>query len=263
MCVGEVTELGEDVGEFRLGQKVAGYGGIREEHVWDANNTRTLPQGVPWQAAVCLDPANFALGAIRDGHVRLDDAVAVFGMGAIGLMAVQFAKIAGAFPVIAVEPVPLRQNIAAKCGADLVFDPTTSDAGLEIKKATDRRGADVSIEYSGHSSALQAAIRGAAYGSNVVCGAWAKPFDAGLDFGSEAHFNRVSIVFTRSCSEPNPDHPSWDEDRLLDVAWCHLMSGVVSCEKVVTPMVRFDELAQAYPKIVDPTENVKIEVEFS
>ena len=41
------------------------------------------------------------------------------------------------------------------------------------------------------------------------------------------------------------------------------MSGVVSCEKVVTPMVRFDELAQAYPKIVDPTENVKIEVEFS
>ena len=39
------------------------------EHVWP-ESVRTLPAGTPWQAAVCLDPADFALGAVRDGHVR-------------------------------------------------------------------------------------------------------------------------------------------------------------------------------------------------
>ena len=131
-----------------------------------------LPEGVPWQAAVCLDPADFALGAIRDGHIRLGDAVAVFGMGAIGLFVVQLAKLAGAYPVIAVDPIPLRRDVALECGADTVMDPTACDAGLEIKLATDRRGADVCVDYSGHYSALQAALRGVAYLGTVVAGAW-------------------------------------------------------------------------------------------
>lgn len=55
--------------------------------------------------------------------MRLGDAVAIFGMGAIGLMALQFAKLAGAYPVIAVEPIPLCRQIALTCGADEVLDP--------------------------------------------------------------------------------------------------------------------------------------------
>lgn len=68
---------------------------------------------------------------MRDGHVRIGDAVAVFGMGAIGLMAVQLAKLAGAHPVIAVDPLPLRRKVALECGADLVLDPSSEDAGEE------------------------------------------------------------------------------------------------------------------------------------
>jgi len=164
MGVGEVVETGPGVTRLKKGDVVFNYGPFREEHVWP-ETARRLPEGVPWQAAVCLDPADFALGAVRDGHVRLGDAVAVFGMGAIGLMAVQLARLAGAHPVIAVEPLELRRQVAAECGADLVLDPADCDAGLEIKKATDKRGADVCIEYSGHHLALQAALRGAAYGA--------------------------------------------------------------------------------------------------
>ena len=108
--------------------------------------------------ARALDPADFALGAVRDGHLRLGDVVAVFGMGAIGLVALQLAKLAGAHPVIAVDPLPLRLRVAQECGADLVLDPSSCDAGLEIKKATAKRGADVCIEYSGHYLGLQGAL---------------------------------------------------------------------------------------------------------
>ena len=78
--------------------------------------------------------------AIRDGQVRVGDAVAVFGMGDIGLMVVQIAKLSGAYPIIAVDPLENRQKVAQICGADLILDPTTCDAGVEIKKATENRG---------------------------------------------------------------------------------------------------------------------------
>ena len=89
MCVGDVVETGSDVQLLRIGDRVVGHGSFRQEHVWAERSVRKLPDDMPWQAAVCLDPADFALGAVRDGHVRIGDAVAVFGMGAIGLMAVQ------------------------------------------------------------------------------------------------------------------------------------------------------------------------------
>jgi len=263
MGVGEVVETGPGVTRLKKGDVVFNYGPFREEHVWP-ETARRLPEGVPWQAAVCLDPADFALGAVRDGHVRLGDAVAVFGMGAIGLMAVQLARLAGAHPVIAVEPLELRRQVAAECGADLVLDPADCDAGLEIKKATDKRGADVCIEYSGHHLALQAALRGAAYGGTVVAGAWPGAYPAGLDLGAEAHLNRPRIVFSRSCSEPNPDYPNWDENRLFDVAWRLLADGSVRSEPVVRPVVGFDDLLKEYPRIAThPEENVKLGARFA
>lgn len=262
MCVGEVVELGPGVSRLKLGDRVFAHSPLRQEQVW-AETVRQLPEGVPWQAAVCLDPADFALGAVRDGHVRLGDAVAVFGMGAIGLVALQLAKLAGAHPVIAVDPLPLRRRAAQECGADLVLDPSACDAGLEIKKATAKRGADVCIEYSGHYLGLQGALRGVAYNGMVVAGAWPGAYPAGLDLGAEAHFNRPRMVFSRACSEPNPDYPNWDEGRLFEVAWRLLSEGRLNCEAMVHPVVAFDDLLTEYPKIAThPGENIKLGVRF-
>ncbi len=263
MCVGEVVEVGPEVAKLKVGDRVFSHGSLRQEHVW-SETVRPLPDGIPWQAAVCLDPADFALGAVRDGHVRLGDAVAVFGMGAIGLLALQLAILAGAHPVIAVDPLELRRQVAVECGADLALDPGACDAGLEIKKATAKRGADVCIEYSGHHLALQAALRGVAYNGTVVAGAFPGAFAAGLDLGAEAHMNRPSIVFSRACSEPNPDHPNWNEVRIFEVVWRLLADGSLQCEPIVQPVVAFDDLLAEYPKIAThPGKNVKLGVRFS
>ncbi len=262
-CVGEVIEVGAAVQQFQPGDLVFRYAPFREEHVWTAAGVRPMPPDMPWQAAVCLDPADFALGALRDGHIRIGDAVAVFGLGAIGLIALQLAKLAGAYPVIAVDPLKNRRAAADACGADIVIDPVQQDAGLAIKQATNKRGADVCIEYSGHHSALQMALRGVAYLGTVVAGAWPGAYPAGLDFGAEAHMNRPKIIFSRACSEPNPDHPAWDEPRLLDVCWRLLREGQINCEPIVQPIVNFDDLLVEYPKIVThPNENIKLGVRF-
>lgn len=262
IMVGEVIEVGAGVTEHRVGDMVFNYGSFSEEHVWP-QTVRRLPPDVPWQAAVCLDPADFAVGALRDGNVRIGDAVAVFGMGAIGLIALQLAKLAGAYPVIAIDPLPSRRNLAKECGADLLIDPTSTDTGLAIKQATGNRGADVCIEYSGSHHALQAALRGVAYLGTVVAGAWPGAYPAGLDFGAEAHMNRPRIVFSRACSEPNPEYPNWDEERIFEVAWRHLSSGALLTVPLVQPVVDFDELLTVYPKIAtQPHDLIKLGVRF-
>lgn len=262
IMVGEVIEVGSAVSQHRVGDTVFHYGSFAEEHVWP-ETARRLPSHVPWQAAVCLDPADFAIGALRDGHVRIGDAVAVFGMGAIGLLVVQLAKLAGAAPVIAVDPIPARRTLAKSVGADLVIDPTVEDTGIVIKQATGNRGADVCIEYSGSHHALQAALRGVAYLGKVVAGAWPGAYPSGLDLGAEAHMNRPSIIFSRACSEPNPDHPNWNEERIFEVAWRYLSSGALQTVPLVQPVVDFDELLTVYPKIATtPHEIIKLGVRF-
>lgn len=262
MCVGTVVEIGSEVTRLKVGDRVFAHGSFRETHVWP-ETVRRLPEGVPWQAAVCLDPADFALAAVRDGAVRIGDAVAVFGLGAIGLFVVQLAKLSGAYPVIGIDPLSTRREVATTCGANHVLDPTACDAGLEVKRITDKRGADVCIEYSGSPQALQSALRAVAFGGTVVFGSWPGAYPAGLDLGAEAHFNRPNLVFSRACSDPNREYPRWREERIFEVAWRLLREGQLQSKPIVRPVVRFDDLRTEYPKIeTHPDQNIKLGVQF-
>jgi threonine dehydrogenase-like Zn-dependent dehydrogenase len=265
--VGVIVEKGSDVARFNVGDRVCGYGGIQETQISDAVNTPFLldvPDTMPWKSALCFDPAQFALGGIRDGHVRLGDCVAVFGLGAIGGIAAQMAKAAGATYVAVVDPIEKRRHAAIEAGADAAFDPLSQDVGLELKKATGRAGVDAAIETSGNEQALQQALRGLAYGGTIAFVGWARAFSGTLDLGREAHFNNASLVFSRASSEPSRDHPRWDRRRIAMSCWDLLASGAIDCERIVDPVVSFDEAPRAYEEYVDrnPQQSVKLGITF-
>ena len=258
MTVGVVEKTGSEVTSPTVGDRVVTHGGFRQTHVRPAGRVRKMPEGLTWKSAVCEDPADFAMAAVRDGHVRVGDRVAVFGMGAIGLMAVQIAKVSGASLVIAVEPLPNRRAIAERVGADVVFDPAACDVALEIKRLTGK-GVDVAIEYSAHWKAFQECLRCVAYGGNVVAGGFPAPYPAGLDLGGEAHKNIPNIIFSRSCSQPDREYPRWDHQRVVDACWRLLVEGRISGEEVVAPVVDFEDILSEYPKIAtEPDKYVKI-----
>ncbi|MGI6368622.1 MAG: zinc-binding dehydrogenase [Anaerolineae bacterium] len=264
MAVGIVEELGSEVTRLQRGDRVCVYSSFAETVTTRASDCWPMPDGMPWQTAVCLDPADFALGAVRDSRARLGDAVAVFGMGAIGLVVLQMLRQAGVGPIIALEPLEGRRQIAMQLGAHYALDPTSCDAGKEIRRLTDGRGADVCIDYSGSRAALQQALRGVAYGGTVALGAYPPAYGAGLDLGAEAHHNVPNIVFTRACSEPNREHPRWDNDRIYATAWGMLARGEVSGELIVQPVVTPAELPEAYAEIAaHPERYLKLGVRYS
>jgi threonine dehydrogenase-like Zn-dependent dehydrogenase len=262
MVVGEVTEVAADV-QFAVGDRVLAYSGFSTYAVADAKASWKLPAHVSWQSAVCIDPADFAFSAVRDGHVRIGDAVAIFSLGAIGLQVIQMLVLAGAYPIIAFDPIERRRQIAMEYGATLALDPTRCDAGAEIRNATGGRGADVVIEYSGTRPAMQDALRGVAFGGNVVSGAFPPAYNAGLDFGAESHMNIPNIIFSRACSDPNRDHPRWDNDRIYAECFRLIIGGRLDGKKIVWPVVGFDELITAYPEIAHhPETTMKLGVRY-
>ena len=268
MGVGHVEECAPAVTEFAVGDRVVAYSGIRETAIVRAvgnHRLRKLPADMPWQSALCYDPAQFALGGIRDGQVRPGDAVVVMGLGAIGQLAVQMARHIGAYPIVAVDPVANRRAVAQRSGAHAALDPTAGDTGRQIKELTGQRGADVIIETSGSAPALQAAFRGLAYGGIISYVAWPKEFPAGLHLGREAHYNNARVVFSRVASEPLPDYPRWTRRRIEDTVWYLLTQGFLDGREIIQPVVPTAEAIGAYHHYVDqhPDQSIKLGIDLT
>ncbi|RKU35983.1 alcohol dehydrogenase [Candidatus Poribacteria bacterium] len=264
MCVGKVSEIGSEVEGVEIGERVAGYGHLKETHTWNAQRILKMNERMTWKEAVCYDPAHFALAAVRDGQVRVGDRVAVFGLGALGLMSQQFAKIAGADFVAVVDPIEGRRAVAEKTGADLVLDPTACNVGEALKEATGGLGVDVAIETSANYHALDDAIRSVAFEGTVVVVGWAKECKGGLDLGAVAHFNIPNLIFARANSDPNRDHPRWSFGRIIDTCWKWLSEGRFDCEDIVAPVVSFADAAATYEEMDNyPERSVKLGVSFS
>ena len=263
MCVGKVSEIGSEVEGVEIGERVAGYGHLKETHTWNAQRILKMNERMTWKEAVCYDPAHFALAAVRDGQVRVGDRVAVFGLGALGLMSQQFAKIAGADFVAVVDPIEGRRAVAEKTGADLVLDSTACNVGEALKEATGGLGVDVAIETSANYHALDDAIRSVAFEGTVVVVGWAKECKGGLDLGAVAHFNIPNLIFARANSDPNRDHPRWSFGRIIDTCWKWLSEGRFDCEDIVAPVVPFADAAAAYEEMDNhPERSVKLGVSF-
>jgi threonine dehydrogenase-like Zn-dependent dehydrogenase len=263
MCLGVVVEAGDQVRRFKPGDRVFGHLPLREIHTVPESRVLGAPEGVSPQALMYWDPADFAVGGVRDGHVRLGDRVAVFGLGAIGQMAVQAARLAGARWVAAVDPIERRRNAAARHGADLVFDPTRVDAGVEIKQQTDKIGVDVALETSGSSAALNDALRATRYQGTLVSTAYYVGPAQGLHLAGEWHRNRVQIVSSRAVSEPLPDY-GWTFERIRSESLALLVEGRLKADGLIDPIVPFDQAAEAYQRIdAHPEESIKLGIDHN
>ena len=128
--VGRVEETGAGVHELRPGDLVHVGAPHRDEAVLDLGAAAAstyppvpLPAGGPLERWLFVSVGAVALVAAHDARIRLGDHVAVIGLGAIGLLLVQLARLAGARRVSAVDPVPSRRELALALGADEALDP--------------------------------------------------------------------------------------------------------------------------------------------
>jgi (R,R)-butanediol dehydrogenase/meso-butanediol dehydrogenase/diacetyl reductase len=115
-----------------------------------------IPDNVAFEAAVLTDTVATAIRAISRSALRSGGSVLVSGAGPIGLAAVQLLKLFGARHVTALEIVESKRRLAARLGADVVFDPLAEGDGLKprIAELDGGRGPDVAFECAGKAASL-------------------------------------------------------------------------------------------------------------
>ena len=256
--VGRVEAVGADVRGMAEGDLVFCAVPHRTHHVLDADKAALLPRDAPPDASVLLRMLSITLNGALDTGVKVGETVAVFGQGVAGLLIAQWLKLSGAGQVIGIDPLPQRRALATKIGvADVTLDPTDGDVALAVRRLTDGRGADVTVEVSGSHAALNQAIRVAAYDSTVVVMSWYHGQTVALELGAEYHLNRITL----RCSQSGGINPQiahrWPRDRRERVALQYLSRFPLS--ELISHRVPFAEAPAAY-RLIDerPAEAAQV-----
>ena len=124
-------------------------GGYAEYVAVPARNAVPLPEEISFEAGATLMCASAtALHALRKGRVKAGETVAVFGVGGLGLSAIQLAKAMGAVEVYAVDIKQDKLELASEYDA-IPVDAGRCDAVEEIRRLTKGKGVDVALEMIG------------------------------------------------------------------------------------------------------------------
>ncbi len=264
--IGEVFDVAPGVSNFKVGDRVHLPFCHRQTHTFH-ENTETLlsritplPAGFSSERAIFLALAGVALQAIHDAHIKVGDYLAVFGLGTIGLLAVQLAKLNGAAWVAAIDPLASRRDLALSFGADVVYDPMAEDVAYAIKANTPYHGADIAIDFSGNYRALNDAIRVTQKGGTVVAGGFYRGGGTPLTLGAEWHHNRITLLSSMGVWEcPHRDHPTWNRERVHQTALELLAAGMLKTDGLVTHRIPFEQAAEAYQLIeTQPESAIKV-----
>jgi len=185
--------------------------------------------------------------AVRLAGVKLGESAVVVGAGLLGQLAVQFSRLSGAFPVIAVDLSDYRLELAAKSGADLVVNASREDPAAAVREATGGRMADVVFEVTGDPSVLPQAIKLArGMGRLVVLSSPRGP--STLDFHDEVNSPSRVIIGTHFYSQPEVETPyyPWTWRRNRELFFSMLASGRASVKHLISHVFPFEEAPKAY-----------------
>jgi 2-desacetyl-2-hydroxyethyl bacteriochlorophyllide A dehydrogenase len=205
---------------------------------------RRVPESVSDDVALFAgDVMGTGYHAVSESGARPGDSLAVLGLGPVGLCAVQVAVAAGVAPVLAVDSVPQRLEMARKFGAIPVH--LSEDSPRDVARSlTEGRGVDAAVDAVGHADALDLAIRLARKAATVVAiGVYAEP--------CQVHMGVVWIkaLTLRSGHANVIGHV----DRVLGM----LAAGTLDPTPLVTHHLALDDAAEAY-RIYDKREALKI-----
>lgn len=143
-------------------------GGYAEYLAVPARSIVPLPDVIGFeQGAIMMCSSITSLHALRKSRLRAGERVAIFGIGGLGVSAVQLARAFGALEVFAVDIRPSKLALAAKLGA-VPIDAAASDPVAEIRQRTGGRGVDVAVELIGLPEVSRQAVQSAAVFGRVV-----------------------------------------------------------------------------------------------
>lgn len=130
---GWVEKIGSEVKNLAVGDRVACYAvdvGHRQIGNVPAYRVVPIPQAVSFNHAAFTSLGQTSLQGVRKCKIELGESSASIGLGIVGLLALQLAKLNGSDPVIGIDLIESRLEIALACGATQVLHSKDAESAL-------------------------------------------------------------------------------------------------------------------------------------
>ncbi|PVE74509.1 zinc-binding alcohol dehydrogenase [Priestia megaterium] len=204
-----------------------------------------LPDEMP-MAQASLIGCGVATGygaAVNAAKVTPGSTVAVFGIGGVGVNAIQGARIAGASKIIACDVKPANLELAKTFGATHTINVASEEASQALKALTGGHGVHFAIDCTGHTKATESAWEGTRKGGTVVVvGAFNPSMSINLPGGG---FHRVGKVLKGSFygdTQPFRDFPK--------IAQLYL-DGKFMLDELILGRMQLDDINEAFQSFHD------------
>ncbi|MFJ8084417.1 Zn-dependent alcohol dehydrogenase [Streptomyces sp. NPDC096205] len=238
--VADVYARTADGTDLHPGLNVAAFA---EETVVRAACALPAPAGIPLTDAALLGCAVLTgYGAVRhSAQVREGETVAVFGVGGVGLAALQAARIAGASKIIAVDVSPAKEELARAAGAtDYVV--ASEDTPRAVRALTAKQGVDVAVECVGRAVTIRAAWESTRRGGRTtVVGIGGKDQQVTFNALEIFHWGRTLSGCVYGNTDPARDLPVLAE---------HVREGRLDLSSLVTERITLDGIPAAFDNML-------------
>jgi len=246
---GVVAQVGSAVKEFREGDAVycqsrhASYGLATIDR-----NLCKIPEGVSFEEAAFTTLAAVALYGVRRAQIQLGEWVMVLGLGVVGQLSLQLARLCGAVRTIGVDLYSKRLEVAEESGCSCVIDAAKTDLALEIKNIVCQDGVDVVIDATGAPNAILPALQCLRKRGRVVI--------TGSPHGSVTIPNLFEAVCQRDITvigtlQPNNPHSAnmvyrWSQLEERKLLLQLLRDGLLRVKHLISHQIPAENAAEAY-----------------
>lgn len=152
--IGEVIDAGKDVNKNLIGKIVATETPHASYVTCDLKELRLVPKGLSLEDASFFTIAEIVINGVRLAKIEPGESVAVFGLGLLGQLAVEFLRFCGAWPVVAVDIASFRRKLALKSGAHHSLNSMDKNFAKKMKEVTRERMFDVVFEVTGNPNVI-------------------------------------------------------------------------------------------------------------
>ena len=199
--VGVVRAVGEGVTGIAVGDRVCGHGPHASAAVLSARQIAVVPDEVTDAQAAFVTLLIITMNAVRLARIELGDRVAAVGLGLIGNLALQQARVCGALPVVGMDLLANRRAYAERIGI-AVLDPAAPDAAERLAALTGDGKFDVVFESTGSPGGLTPALGLAARHARIVALGSTRGIVNEFDLYADVHVPGVTIIGAHLMTHP-------------------------------------------------------------
>ena len=257
--VGRVLATGDEVAEFRPGDRVLAWGphsshwmAIPDPALGHRETLQHIEQDITDEQAAFARLGDVALHAVRRAELQIEESVAVFGEGVVGQLVTALCRISGAYPIIAVDLDEGRLALAERSGATHTVNASAADAVQAVRDLVEG-GVLSAFHVAGNARVMIDCMQAAAtHGKVMLVGSPPGTVELGLQVDLLRRELDIRGTYAAQLSSPHKYWP-WTQQDDRKAIMRMIAAGELDVDHMVSHVARPEEADDIYRTIVAGT----------